>query len=50
MGSPWAMREPLHRSLTYFQGPFLFKELLRIHKLRKLTDGACGIFVSYLNL
>lgn len=36
--------------LTYFPGPFLFLEPLKIHKLRKLTDGACGIFVSYLNL
>ena len=26
VGSPWAVLEPLHRSLTYFQGPFLFKE------------------------
>ena len=50
VGSPWAVLQPLHRSLTYFHGPFLFEEQLKIHKLRKLTDGACGIFVSYLNL
>lgn len=49
-GKPVGQLEPLHRSLTYFHGPFLFQEQLKIHKLRKLTDGACGIFVSYLNL
>lgn len=29
---------------------FISEAQLKIHKLRKLTDGACGIFVSYLNL
>jgi len=29
---------------------FISEAQLKIHKLRKLTDGASGIFVSYLNL
>lgn len=24
VGSPWAVLQPLRRSLTYFHGPFLF--------------------------
>lgn len=46
-----------HAAATALQIPDLLPGFLSVlgtaiktHKLRKLTDGACGIFVSYLNL